>query len=451
VDVLSLCLRYIVSRKIAIVSLFFIMVGVTANIVVVAVMDGFQDRIKSHLRGTESDLTVSFDGVLPFNQFERVKQELASDFASAGGPIASLAPHHFTLGIVGNQTTREGLWPEDQMQAVRIVGIDYDLEKTVVPFGRMLTDLRPEDAALKMAPEDLEDPFRERSIPGVIIGTSLARALKLLPGDRFQILTGELRSANETQPAHPGQPAAPDFKPNNLPFQLLGCFDSGRDDYDMTFVYLSLKDFERLKWGESEASHPDCRSVQVSLADPSKVAEVKAALAEKHPRLRFVSWEDKNQTLLAAVRSEKAMIVIILFFIIGIAAGSILGILYMMVIEKTRDIGILRSMGLSGRRVVGVFVGCGAILGLIGSSAGLALGLVIVKNINPIKTWLAGWPLYFEVFDEKIYRFKEIPTKIVPEWVYGTALAALALAIVAGVIPALTAARLDPVRCLKDD
>jgi lipoprotein-releasing system permease protein len=178
---------------------------------------------------------------------------------------------------------------------------------------------------------------------------------------------------------------------------------------------------------------------------------VKAALQQRHPSLTFVSWEDKNQTLLAAVRSEKAMIVIILFFIITIAAGSILGILYMMVIEKTRDIGILRSMGLSGRRVVAVFVGCGSILGLIGSSSGLALGLVIVKNINAIKTWLAGPPLYFEVFDEKIYKFKDIPTKLVPEWVFGTALCALLLAVLAGVIPAVTAARLDPVRCLKDD
>ena len=113
------------------------------------------------------------------------------------------------------------------------------------------------------------------------------------------------------------------------------------------------------------------------------------------------------------------MIVIILFFIIGIAAGSILGILYMMVIEKTRDIGILRSMGLSSRRVVAVFVGCGAVLGIIGSSAGLALGLAIVRNINAIKDWLAGWPFYFEVFNPKVYRFKDIPTKLVPEWVAG--------------------------------
>jgi lipoprotein-releasing system permease protein len=440
-DVLTLCLRYIVSRKIAIVSLFFIMVGVTANIVVVAVMDGFQERIQKHLRGTESDLTISVVGPLPADHQARIVSALRAEMAEKGGPIAALAPHHFTLGIIGNQTTRNQLWPEDQQHAVRIVGIDYHAERKVVPIDRMLADLREEEAALRVRPEDLEDPFRERPVPGIILGTSLARALRLLPGDRLQLLTGEIRST-ETQP---------EFRPNNLAFELIGCFDSGRDDYDMTFVYISRADFERLKWGESGAPRPDCRTIQARISDPSRVAEVRQALAERHPSLHFVSWEDKNQTLLAAVRSEKAMIVIILFFIIGIAAGSILGILTMMVIEKTRDIGILRSMGLSGRRVVGVFVGCGSILGVIGASAGLALGLLIVRHINAIKTWLAGWPFYVEVFSEKIYRFKEIPVKLVPEWVFGTALCAFLLAVLAGVVPAVTAARLDPVRCLKDD
>jgi lipoprotein-releasing system permease protein len=443
VDVLSLCLRYIVSRKIAIVSLFFIMVGVTANIVVIAVMDGFQERIQSHLRGTESDLSISVAGVLPVDHFARVKDELKNEMADAGGTIVALAPHHFTLGIVGNQQFREGLIPEDQQHAVRIVGIEYELEKQVIPLERMVTTgLRPEDEQLRLSPADLADPFRERSVPGVVIGSSLARALRLRRGDRLQLLTGELRTDEKGQT---------EFKPNNLGFELLGCFDSGRDDYDMTYVYLSRPDFERLKWGDSPAAHQDCRSVQARITDASKVAEVKEALSKRHPSLIIGTWEEKNGTLLAAVRSEKAMIVIILFFIIGIAAGSILGILYMMVIEKTRDIGILRSMGLSGRRVVGVFVGCGAILGLIGSSAGWALGMTIVNNINAIKNWLAGPPFRVEVFSEKIYRFKEIPVKIDGNWIAGTVVVAFCLAVIAGVIPALTAARLDPVRCLKDD
>jgi ABC-type lipoprotein release transport system permease subunit len=442
VDVLALALRYIVSRKVAIVSLFFIMVGVMANIVVQAVMDGFQERIQTHLRGTESDLNIWMLGGLPADHFARVKQELADEMTSRGGPIEAVAPHHFTLGIVGNQQVRPGFWPEDQQQAVRIVGIDIDLEKKVVPLEKMLTDLRPEDQHLRLSEEDLADPFRERSVPGVILGSSLAKALKVKPGDKLQLLTGELKTTDDGQT---------EFKPNNLGFELLGCFDSGREDYDMTFVYLSRPDFERLKWGESTVLHQDCRTVQAKVTDSTKVAQLKEALKARHPGLGIGTWEEKNETLLEAVKSEKSMIVIILFFIIGIAAGSILGILYMMVIEKTRDIGILRSMGLSSRRVVAVFVSCGAVLGALGASAGLALGLTVVRNINAIKAWLAGWPFYFEVFNPKVYRFKDIPVKIVPEWILGTVLAAFALAVLAGVIPAVTAARLDPVRCLKDD
>jgi lipoprotein-releasing system permease protein len=445
-DVLTLCLRYIVSRKIAIVSLFFIMVGVTANIVVIAVMDGFQDRIQKHLRGTESDLSISLNGAPQVDHFARVARELEDEMASKGGPIVALAPHHFDLGLLGLQGTRADLLPEENKNAVRIVGIDYEAEKTVLPFEKMLRvgteGLRPEDAVLQMKPEDLADPFRERSVPGVIIGSSLARALRVKPGDVVQLLAGELRT---------GPDGKSEFKPNNIGFELLGCFDSGRDDYDMTYVYVSRPDFEKLKWGDGPLGHYDCRTIQAKITDSSKVTEVRDRLAARHPHLTIGTWEEKNGTLLAAVRSEKAMIVIIMFFIIGIAAGSILGILYMMVIEKTRDIGILRSMGLSSGRVVGVFVGCGSILGLIGSSAGLALGLLIVKNVNSIKNWLAGPPFHIEVFSEKVYRFKEIPTLIVPSWVLGTVIGAFLLAVLAGVIPAFTAARLDPVRCLKDE
>ena len=171
--------------------------------------------------------------------------------------------------------------------------------------------------------------------------------------------------------------------------------------------------------GRQRAPHPDCRSVQARIVDASRSREVKEALGAAS-RADFVSWEDKNQTLLAAVRSEKAMIVIILFFIIGIAAGSILGILYMMVIEKTRDIGILRSMGLSGRRVVAVFVGCGAILGLIGSSAGLALGLPSSRTSTRSRRGSRAGRSTSRCSTRRSTGSSDIPTKLVPEWVLGT-------------------------------
>ena len=122
-------------------------------------------------------------------------------------------------------------------------------------------------------------------MPGLVIGSSLARALKLRRGDRLQLITGDFRTDSRGNS---------EFKPNNLGFELLGCFDSGRDDYDMTYVYLSRPDFERLKWGDSPEPRPDCRSVQVRIADSSKVAEVKEALSQRHPSLIIGTWEEKN-------------------------------------------------------------------------------------------------------------------------------------------------------------
>jgi lipoprotein-releasing system permease protein len=144
------------------------------------------------------------------------------------------------------------------------------------------------------------------------------------------------------------------------------------------------------------------------------------------------------------------MIVIILSFIILIAAGSIMGILVMMVIEKTRDIGVLRSMGMSAARTTAVFWTAGSTLGFLGVGLGLAGGVAIVKNLNAITDWLHD-SFGVEVFNSKIYKFKEIPAALLPEWVAGVAIGAFLCAVVASLIPAWYASRLDPVKCLKHE
>ncbi len=442
-DVLTLCLRYIRSRKIAIVSLIFVAIAVTANIVVIAVMDGFQARIETHLRGIESDLTIQMGGdFLPINHLKAVSDELAGEMASNGGPIEHLSPHLQCWGLSASAVDFGHSTVQTHYHPVKLLGIDYADEIQVVPFRKLLVELRSQDSHLRIPDADLADPFRERAVPGVLIGTSLATAMGLRLGDTLQILTGRLRSEN-------GNPNNTTFAHQNLAFQLVGCFDTGRDDYDMTYVYMTRTDFARLHWGANPPPHEDCKTVQARLRDGLDLKKTADQLKAAHPRLTILTWEDQAGRLMAAVRSEKAMIVIIIFFIIAVAAGSILGILYMMVIEKTRDIGILRSMGLSRLRVIGVFMGCGTVLGGIGSAAGLGLGLLIVRNINAIKDFLGRFGI--EVFSEKVYGFKEIPTKLLPEWVAGTVIVAVLLSILAGVIPAALAARLDPVRCLKDE
>jgi lipoprotein-releasing system permease protein len=139
---------------------------------------------------------------------------------------------------------------------------------------------------------------------------------------------------------------------------------------------------------------------------------------------------------------------ILLFLIIAVAGFGILAIFFMIVVEKTRDIGILKSLGASNQGVMGIFLSYGLSLGVVGSGVGMVLGLLFVKYINQIRAALE-WASGQAVFDPAIYYFYEIPTIVDPFTVTWIVLGALAIAVLASVLPALRAALLRPVEALR--
>jgi lipoprotein-releasing system permease protein len=162
------------------------------------------------------------------------------------------------------------------------------------------------------------------------------------------------------------------------------------------------------------------------------------------------SWKDKQGPLLSAVDMEMAVLNILLFMIVAVAGFGILAIFFMIVVEKTRDIGILKSLGASSAGVAGIFLGYGLFLGLVGAGAGLALGLGITWNINRIRT-VVEWCTGERVFDPSIYYFFRIPTIVDPWTVAWIIAGAVGIAVAASVLPALRAARLHPVEALRHD
>ena len=191
-------------------------------------------------------------------------------------------------------------------------------------------------------------------------------------------------------------------------------------------------------------------SIQIRLKDYKDAKVVKEALQKKFRShgLDVQTWEDKQGPLLAAISVEKGILNVLLFMIIAVAGFGILAIFSMIVVEKTRDIGILKALGASNWGVLKIFLGYGLLLGVVGAVLGTALGITFTIYINEIEAVLARLTGQ-EIFDRNVYYFTEIPTNIDPLSVVLVNVGAVAIAVVFSVLPALRAAMLQPVRALR--
>jgi lipoprotein-releasing system permease protein len=191
-------------------------------------------------------------------------------------------------------------------------------------------------------------------------------------------------------------------------------------------------------------------SIQIKLYKDSDGPLVRDLLQKAFPGEIYgvQTWRDKQGPLLAAVQMETAILNVLLFLIIAVAGFGILAIFYMIVVEKTRDIGILKALGAHSRGIMGIFLAYGLSLGVVGSGAGMVLGLLFVFNINTIADWLA-WITGHEVFDPTIYYFQKIPTIVEPFTVFWVVSGAILIAVMASILPAHRAARLHPVEALR--
>ncbi|MBX3438917.1 MAG: ABC transporter permease, partial [Planctomycetaceae bacterium] len=163
---------------------------------------------------------------------------------------------------------------------------------------------------------------------------------------------------------------------------------------------------------------------------------------------QIYTWEQKRAPLLQAVEIESAILNVLLFLIIAVAGFGILAIFYMIVVEKTRDIGILKALGASSQGVMSIFLTYGLSLGVVGSGVGVVMGLLFVYYINEIEEALS-WVTGRKVFDETIYYFHDIPTQVSPWMVVWVAIGAMTIAVLASVLPARRASRLHPVKALR--
>jgi lipoprotein-releasing system permease protein len=237
-------------------------------------------------------------------------------------------------------------------------------------------------------------------------------------------------------------------------FPVIKYFRSGMSEYDAQHVYVPLQELQKARaLYDPVTGKGAVNQVQIKVkpgVDLDRAAEtIQDALDQLQPMaFRVRTWEQLQGPLLAAVAIEQSILNILLFFIIAVAGFGILAIFSMIVVEKTRDIGIMKALGASTSGIRGIFLGYGLLLGAVGSGVGMAGGLLFVRYINQIEGWLSKI-LHHKVFDDTIYYFNEIPTLVNPFTVGWIVVGALFIAVTASVWPAQRASKLHPVRALR--
>jgi lipoprotein-releasing system permease protein len=237
----------------------------------------------------------------------------------------------------------------------------------------------------------------------------------------------------------------------HFPATVVDVFKSGMSEYDSNLVFVNLDYLQKMR-GMIDPTTKDKNftTIQIKLKNYDNAKEVVDRLRAAFPPglYNIRTWEQKQGPLLAAVAIESAILNVLLFLIIAVAGFGILAIFFMIVVEKTRDIGILKALGASSNGVLTIFMSYGLSLGIVGSGVGVLIGLVFVWKINWIEKWIT-WLTGHKVFDERIYYFPEIPTDIQPLMVMWVAVGAIAIAVLASILPARRASRLHPVEALR--
>jgi lipoprotein-releasing system permease protein len=239
----------------------------------------------------------------------------------------------------------------------------------------------------------------------------------------------------------------------NQLFTVVDFYESKMSEYDSTFAFVPLnrlQDFRGMV--EPQTGTRSVSSIQLKLRPNADLAaardRLRAIFPPHHYPYHVQTWRDMQGPLLQAVRLETTLLNILLFLIIAVAGFGILATFFMIVVEKTRDIGILKSLGASNWGVMSIFLNYGLLLGMVGSGVGLIGGLLFVRYINDIAALLERIT-GTEVFDPTVYYFEQIPTITQPGTVIWVVLGAMGIAVLASVLPALRAARLQPVQALR--
>jgi lipoprotein-releasing system permease protein len=407
---------------IGLVSVIGVTVGVTALIMVLAVMEGFEVDLRSKILGSNAHVVVlHYDGYF-------------ADYAATGETlrsvegVAAAAPFVYTEAMVQGRFGASG---------VIVKGIDLeatpgvtDVRQNLVvgPRGAITSDA--ERAALfanLSTPERaIAQPADDNdALPGILIGVQLANQLSLFPGDRLHLIN----------PVGGGKGIMGAPMPYVRPFRVAGIFNSGMYEYDTKWTYVAIPDVQTfLKTADMVTGF------EVRGHDIEEASQIKGRI-DKALGYPFYTnhWKSLNKSLFEALALEKVVMGLILSLIVMVASLNIVGMLILVVVTRTREISILRAMGASAQRVRQIFVLEGVLIGLVGTVFGTVTGLLGCEALRNYE-----FPL-----DTDVYYLDTLPVVVQYDTVGVVAASAVLICFLATLYPATLAARIRPIDGLR--
>jgi lipoprotein-releasing system permease protein len=387
------------------ISMAGIALGVAALIVVLSVMNGFQKEVRDRMLSVIAHVEL----------FDRSGAALPDWRASADAARAAV-PNQ-VLGAAPFVSAQLLVARGDEMRGALLRGIVPAEEASVTPLAAQL-----------------KDGVFAQLVPGawnIVLGVELARSLNVRAGDMVTVI------------APSGQVTPAGVVPRLRQFTVAGTFDSGHYEYDSAYVLVHLDDAAKLLRTEGATG------VQLKLTDVQAARDVAARLGATMPDNILVSdWTRTNRNWFDAVQLEKRLMFIILTLIVAVAAFNLVSTLVMTVTDKRADIAILRTLGASPRSVMGIFVVQGALAGIVGTAAGVGLGLLIALNIGTLVPALERL-LSTSFLPSSIYVISRMPSDPRAADIVPIVLISLALAFVATLYPSWRASRVNPAEALR--
>ena len=401
----EITLRYLKTRKkdgflniISIFSFIGISLGVAVLIIVMSVMNGFRTELINKIVGFNAHVTVKpYESPISLEQLNNENLKLISEeliLSNTGEAI--VISKDYTKGLILRGYSSENFLKLDVVKKGNLIGKSNQLSKNSISIGKELSfnlDLGVGDKVSIMSPVGIE----------TIIGSL----------------------------------------PRQETFIISSIFDSGLADFDANIAFINLDTLENFFSLKKEK-----RNLEIYLNNPSNIEEEKNKIQKIFKNEFVYSWADMNSSLFSALKVERNVMFIILSLIIIVAAFNIISGLTILVKNKTRDIAILKSIGVLNKSIVKIFFLVGVIIGTTATFFGIFLGVIFSLYIENLREFLSN-TFNISLFPEEIYFLSTMPSEINPTSIFIISLCSIFITIIVSIFPAIKASKLDPVKGLK--